>query len=86
MYFGLFVYLYQALTRDRHKFGLPPLKEVKRHWAVSLEPRQKVSSYKEFLGMCMVQSTRAFNVILTWTMCNIMASRLGTVEVRTAMY
>jgi len=79
-YVGGGMLVYQALTRDRHKFGLPPLKDVKRYWAFSLEPRQKASSYKEFLGMCMVQSTRAFNVILTWTMCNIMASRLGTVE------
>eukprot|EP00240_Pyramimonas_obovata_P003205 CAMPEP_0118932730 /NCGR_PEP_ID=MMETSP1169-20130426/10588_1 /TAXON_ID=36882 /ORGANISM="Pyramimonas obovata, Strain CCMP722" /LENGTH=622 /DNA_ID=CAMNT_0006875427 /DNA_START=519 /DNA_END=2384 /DNA_ORIENTATION=- len=79
-YIGGGMLFYKALTSDRHKFHLAPLEETGRHWALSLEPRQPLAAYKEFLGMCLVQSTRAMNVILTWTMCNVMASRLGTVQ------
>ena len=75
---GLLVY--RAYAVDRKMFALPPLPEGGRWWREGVELRQPVAAYQDFLRMCMVQTMRAVNVILAWTMCNVAASRLGMVQ------
>mmetsp|Transcript_593 Transcript_593/g.839 ORF Transcript_593/g.839 Transcript_593/m.839 type:complete len:574 (-) Transcript_593:307-2028(-) len=65
----------RAFTADKHKFQLGNSSKAKSEWwKFASAPRHQ---YAEFIAMCMEQLTRAINVMLAWTACNLAASRLG---------
>jgi len=72
--------MYRAFAVDREKFQLPPLKSGEKWWREGIQLRQPMHAYKDFGDMCMVQMTRAVNVIIAWTFCNMAANRLGTLR------